>query len=1015
MVSYSTSVLQRTTKLPQKPGITRRELELTSSCYSQGAGVGQLNPNVQTTEDATVKPTKELSLESLKLNSSFPRRPGYGTQGKKITLCANYFELTPPKDLLLYRYSVEHLSGIDGKKLVGKKGKWVVKLLLQLHFAQSLDDIVTDYRYVTPILKVGTIRLMLTLNSNTIISTSELPLPQNIFEVQYRSEEDDIPRPGAKIHRLQIEPTKGHSILQLSELMDYLTSSNMSAVFFAKNELIQALNIIVGFQPKINPSVLSIGANKHYPIDGSREFRNLGAGLEALRGYLVSVRAATSRLLVNVQVKHAASYEAGPLGHLIQLYTNANGPNLYKLEKFVKRLRVQVTHIIRKNAAGQNIARIKTIFGFATSQDGRNLPNPPIVPTFGSGSNNVQFFLGGPTDATDGGSKGPSKQTPAKRGKKPAKPSGPQQAGEYITVANFFKRTYNKVIQDPKLPVINVGNRQNPSYLPVDVCIVVPGQPSNAKLSPAQTQQMISFAVRKPAQNATSITTNGVQVLGIGAQPNASLRRFNLSVSSSLITVPGRVLNGPNVQYRNSKQASTRFGSWNMQSIQFSSPATLPTWSYMWISSQGSRDMWVDHNELKSTMDLFRANLKANGLNADAFVSPGLRISINGGPQDGTIIETGFNQFLGHPKKPTMMLVILPYADTAIYNQVKCLGDVKKGLHTICVVATKFAKQTHDNNAQYFANVALKFNLKLGGVNQTLDAAKIGVLGEGKTMVVGLDVTHPSPGSADSAPSVAGIVATVDKALGQWPADVRIQTSRQEMVDNLDDMFVSRLRLWQAKNKALPENILMYRDGVSEGQYQTVLDVELPQIQEACKKMYPATSTKKGIPYISIIVVGKRHHTRFYPTKAADADRSSNPQNGTIVDRGVTEARNWDFFLQAHTALQGTARPAHYYVIYDEIFRNRRAQYPHQNAADALEDLTHNLCYLFGRATKAVSICPAAYYADLVCERARCYLSEIFDATPAASVADSGAGGEPLPDPDAVKIHQNLKDTMFYI
>lgn len=35
---------------------------------------------------------------------------------------------------------------------------------------------------------------------------------------------------------------------------------------------------------------------------------------------------------------------------------------------------------------------------------------------------------------------------------------------------------------------------------------------------------------------------------------------------------------------------------------------------------------------------------------------------------------------------------------------------------------------------------------------------------------------------------------------------------------------------------------------------------------------------------------------------------------------------------------------------------------------------THNLCYLFGRATKSVSICPPAYYADLVCERGRCYI-----------------------------------------
>jgi eukaryotic translation initiation factor 2C len=56
--------------------------------------------------------------------------------------------------------------------------------------------------------------------------------------------------------------------------------------------------------------------------------------------------------------------------------------------------------------------------------------------------------------------------------------------------------------------------------------------------------------------------------------------------------------------------------------------------------------------------------------------------------------------------------------------------------------------------------------------------------------------------------------------------------------------------------------------------------------------------------------------------------------------------------LQAHAAIQGTARPAHYYTILDEIFQGGKIQPPFQNAADALEDLTHNMCYLFGRATR---------------------------------------------------------------
>src|SRR3954452_4240554 len=57
----------------------------------------------------------------------------------------------------------------------------------------------------------------------------------------------------------------------------------------------------------------------------------------------------------------------------------------------------------------------------------------------------------------------------------------------------------------------------------------------------------------------------------------------------------------------------------------------------------------------------------------------------NGGLQDNALIESTFDQFLKHPQKPRLMLVILPKADTALYNWLKCLGDIQRGIHTICI------------------------------------------------------------------------------------------------------------------------------------------------------------------------------------------------------------------------------------------------------------------------------------------------------------------------------------------
>jgi hypothetical protein len=91
---------------------------------------------------------------------------------------------------------------------------------------------------------------------------------------------------------------------------------------------------------------------------------------------------------------------------------------------------------------------------------------------------------------------------------------------------------------------------------------------------------------------------------------------------------------------------------------------------------------------------------------------------------------------------------------------------------------------------------------------------------------------------------------------------------------------------------------------------------------------------------------------------------------------------------------------------------------PLDNTADALEELTHNLCHLFGRATEAVSLCPA----DLLCTRLRCYLPNEFDpndslatGSVSSSMTSSMTSGIRRQSIANVRISENLKDSMFYI
>jgi eukaryotic translation initiation factor 2C len=74
-----------------------------------------------------------------------------------------------------------------------------------------------------------------------------------------------------------------------------------------------------------------------------------------------------------------------------------------------------------------------------------------------------------------------------------------------------------------------------------------------------------------------------------------------------------------------------------------------------------------------------------------------------------------------------------------------------------------------------------------------VEGKNLGIIDQYKTMVVGIDVTHPSPGSSSHAPSVPAMVASVDRFLGQWPATLRIQRARQEEVEDLTEMLKSQL------------------------------------------------------------------------------------------------------------------------------------------------------------------------------------------------------------------------------
>ena len=378
------------------------------------------SPAVTKAEDAFQKALKDpLSVSKLNLDPKKPFRPGYGTRGQPITLWANYVEMVPPKDLVLYRYDISTKPDAPGKKM-----EQVVRLFLQSSEMDSYRaDIVSDFR-------------------STIISKQRLPIDTIVVDIKYTPFGEDTPREGAATYKLTLQYT---NTLPISELISYITSSNVGQTYVDQLPMLQALNIFVNHHARTTGSIVALGTNKStgaskkFSLASDADKWELGAGLFAIRGFFTSVRATTCRVLVNVNVSHGAFYHADRLDILIEKFQRENGPNLLKLKRFLLRLQVKSTHLAeRKNRAGEVIVRPKTIIGLANPDDGYSLEHRPRVKMRGAGPKDVEFWLNAdPVKAAPGAT--PSASSGKKKGKKPA--AGPSLSGKYISVSEFFKNS----------------------------------------------------------------------------------------------------------------------------------------------------------------------------------------------------------------------------------------------------------------------------------------------------------------------------------------------------------------------------------------------------------------------------------------------------------------------------------------------------------------------------------------------------------------------------------------------
>ncbi|KAJ8880835.1 hypothetical protein PR048_017306 [Dryococelus australis] len=511
-------------------------------------------------------------------------------------------------------------------------------------------------------------------------------------------------------------------------------------------------------------------------------------------------------------------------------------------------------------------------------------------------------------------------------------------SGQTITVFDYFRCEKGVMLQYPDLPCLHVGslNRPNPIFVPVELC-TVKSQVIVRKMNELQTQNMIKVAATSADKRKSKIMD---ALRKAGFNRSKTVQEFGFSVSDQFEKVTARILEPPPLAYHEKTEMPVK-GVWRAK--HFLTGSELTDWIILNLNGR-----YTPEDILRS----FCTDMKRTGEGLGMIIAlarPPCTIECH--PRD---IQRKLEEYLKFVKGIQLVVVVVPdKGDT--YAKVKQTAELQVGVLTQCVKARTMRRM----NMSTISNILLKVNSKLNGINHSLLNSAVPPCLKKPVMIVGADVTHPSPDQVDI-PSVAAVCASHDPKAFCYNIQYRLQGPREEIIKDLQNIMREHLLFFYNSTSLKPQKIIFYRDGVSEGQFSQVLNEELQAIRRSCQSL-----EQDYQPKITFLVVQKRHHTRFFPLKREDMDgRNNNVPPGTVVDTDITHPTEMDFYLVSHASIQGTSRPTKYRRLWDD----------NDMSEDELEQLTYYLCHMFSRCTRAVSYPTPTYYAHLAAYRARVYI-----------------------------------------
>lgn len=396
------------------------------------------------------------------------------------------------------------------------------------------------------------------------------------------------------------------------------------------------------------------------------------------------------------------------------------------------------------------------------------------------------------------------------------------------------------------------------------------------------------------------------------------LTMWNMELSTNLVEFTGRILPQEKISYGNGKfvEAGPE-ADWtkSLRNNCMLIMGKLKVWAVIYI------------NKNKGDVTTFLGTLNRSAQSM-SFSIPQPHMKEIFDERCGTYVEA-LDEVISHIS-PQLIMCIVPNNRSDRYAAIKKKCCVDRAVPTQVVLA----KNLNSKGIMSIATkIAVQINCKIGGTPWTVAVPLSGL------MVVGYDVCHDT---TNKGRSFGAMVASLNRNLSRYYSSATPHTSGEELSNDLSINIVKAAMKYKKYNdNALPSCIVIYRDGVGEGQIPFVYNHEVRLIKEKLADLYNGKP-----PKMAFIVVTKRLNTRIF-------HRNKNPPPGTVADDCITSPDKYDYFLVSQSVRQGTVSPTSYNIIDDSSGLD----------PDKMQRLTYKMTHLYFNWSGTVRVPAQCQYA----------------------------------------------------